>query len=329
MPLLKLTEYLQINALKRSMKTSEIIAFGFLLSAFFACDQGTSKTLDSPTQGEISVSIDDSYTPIMEAELYAFHSFYKYAKIHAQYKPEGEAVKDLLNDSARLVVMSRELTDNEKSVFEKINLHPKSLKIAYDAVAIIVHPANKDTMLTMSKLKAIISGSDSTWKQVNNKSSLGKISIVFDHKNSGNARFIQEKFLQQNPFPKNCFAAKSNKEVVDYVAANKDAIGVIGVNWISDKDDTLMLGFLKKIKVVALASSDAAEMPYDYYQPYQAYIQQGTYPLCRNVYIVSREARAGLGTGFAAFVAGDKGQRIILKSGLVPATAPIRIINIK
>ncbi len=311
------------------MKTSKIIVFAFLLSAFFACDQGTSKTLDSPTQGEISVSIDDSYTPIMEAELYAFHSFYKYAKIHAKYKPEGEAVKDLLNDSARLVVMSRELTDNEKRVFEKINLHPSTLKIAYDAVAIIVHPNNKDTMLTMNKLKAIISGSDSTWKQVNSKSSLGKISIVFDHKSSGNARFIQEQFLQKNAFPKNCFAAKSNKEVVDYVAENKDAIGVIGVNWISDKDDTLMLGFLKKIKVVALASSDAAEVPYDYYQPYQAYIQQGTYPLCRNVYIVSREARAGLGTGFAAFVAGDKGQRIILKSGLVPATAPIRIINIK
>jgi phosphate transport system substrate-binding protein len=50
--------------------------------------------------------------------------------------------------------------------------------------------------------------------------------------------------------------------------------------------------------------------------------------LYRTVYIISREARAGLGSGFTAFVAGDKGQRIILKSGLVPATAPIRIVEI-
>jgi len=310
------------------MNISKSILFCFFCSAFFACDQSVSAPLDTPTQGEINISIDDSYTPIMEAELYAFHSFYKYAKIIAHYKPEGEAVKDLLNDSVRLVVMSRELTASEKNVFEKINLHPKTLKIAYDAVAIIVHPANKDTNLTMNKLKSIISGVDSTWKQVNTHSHLEKITVVFDNKSSGNARFIQEKFLGSNPFPKNCFAAKSNKEVVDYVSENKNAIGVIGVNWISDKDDTLMLGFLKKINVVALASSDVAVIPDDYYKPYQAYIQQGTYPLCRNVYIVSREARAGLGTGFSAFVAGDKGQRIILKSGLVPATAPIRLIHL-
>ena len=311
------------------MKKIKSILYCFLSLAFIACNEASSTVLDTPTSGEITISIDDSYTPILEAELYAFHSFYKYAKITAQYKAEAEAVKDLLMDSARIVVMSRELNANEKQVFEKINLHPKTLKIAYDAVAVIVHPANKDTMLTMSQLKAIVSGVHSSWEQVNAKSSLGKIAVVFDHQGSGNARFIQEQFLGKNPFPKNCFAAKSNKEVVDYVSENKNAIGVIGVNWISDRDDTLMRGFLKKIKVLALANSDAAIAPDDYYQPYQAYIQQGTYPLCRNVYIVSREARAGLGTGFAAFVAGDKGQRIILKSGLVPATAPIRIINIK
>ena len=311
------------------MKKIKFITFNFFLLAFLACNPNdTSKPLNTPTQGEIHISVDDSYTPIIEAELYAFHSFYKYAKISAHYKPEGEAVKDLLNDSVKMVIMSRELTKNELHVFEKINLHPTTLKIAYDAVAIIIHPDNKDSLLTMNQLKDIVSGKKMMWKQVYPQSSLAEISVVFDHKSSGNARLIQEKFIGTASFPKNCFAANSNKEVVDYVTANKGAIGVIGFNWISDRDDTLMLGLLKKIKVVALAVSDTAVGSEEYYKPCQDYIKQGVYPLCRNVYMVSREARAGLGTGFAAFVAGDKGQRIILKSGLVPVTIPPRVIQI-
>ncbi|MCX6181116.1 MAG: substrate-binding domain-containing protein [Bacteroidetes bacterium] len=306
------------------MKKIKFIAFNFFLLTLLACNEEVSKPLDNPTQGEISISVDDSFTPIIEAELYAFHSFYKYAKINARYKPEGEAIKDLLNDSAHLIVMSRELNKKELQYFESIKLHPSTLQIAYDALAVIVHPDNSDAALSMNQMKDIVSGQKTNWNQLNAKSSSGEIEVVFDHKSSGNARLIQETFLGTVTFPKNCFAANSNREVVDYVAANKGAIGFIGFNWISDRDDTLMLGLLKKIKVVALSAAETKE----YYIPCQDYIKQGVYPLCRKVYIVNREARAGLGTGFAAFVAGDKGQRIILKSGLVPVTLPPRLIQI-
>jgi phosphate transport system substrate-binding protein len=52
------------------------------------------------------------------------------------------------------------------------------------------------------------------------------------------------------------------------------------------------------------------------------------YPLTRDVVIISREIGTGLGTGFISFAASDKGQRIVLKSGLVPVTMPVRIVNI-
>ncbi len=67
----------------------------------------------------------------------------------------------------------------------------------------------------------------------------------------------------------------------------------------------------------------------DYLQPYKAYILMKKYPLSRTVYIISREGRTGLGSGFLAYVASDKGQRIVLKSGLVPATAPVRLVELK
>jgi len=45
--------------------------------------------------------------------------------------------------------------------------------------------------------------------------------------------------------------------------------------------------------------------------------------------VINREYFSGLGTGFAQFIAGEKGQRIFLKSGLVPAQMPIRLVEVK
>jgi phosphate transport system substrate-binding protein len=66
-----------------------------------------------------------------------------------------------------------------------------------------------------------------------------------------------------------------------------------------------------------------------FYKPFQGYIADGSYPLIRDVFVICRESTAGLGSGFASFVAGDVGQRIILKSGLVPATMPLRLVHVK
>lgn len=298
---------------------------GLLL--LFGCNYngGQPQYDDLPTRGEINIAVDESYQLLFDTEIYTFQSFYKYAKINASYKPESEAVKDLLNDSVRLAVMSRELTDNEKKYFEEKKLIPRVTKIAVDAVALIVNHNNPDTSFTLDQIRSLFSGKDTLWNQINSNRNADPVRIVFDNSGSGNARFIKETILKGEAFPRNCFAVKSNPEVIAYVNENPNAIGVIGVNWISDNDDSLSVNFLKKVKVVGVSNGKTKE----FYKPYQAYMQLGDYPFCRNVYIISREARAGLATGFASFVAGDKGQRIILKSGLVPAIAPVRIIEVK
>lgn len=293
-----------------------------------ACNR-EGKIEDTPTSGTIKISVDEAFEPIIDSHIYAFQKFYKYAKVHPSYKSEAETVKDLLQDSARLVVISRPLTTAEKEVFAQQTITPRITKIAIDGVALITHPGNTDTTFTMEELRGIFSGKVTSWKQLDPKSKLSDITIVFDNTGSSTARYITDSVTNKQPLPKNTFAAKTNKALVDYVAKTPNALGVIGVNWISDFDDTTAIGFLRKVKVAAVSNNPDKEVTDSYVQPFQGYLAQGSYPLRRNVYIVSREARAGLGTGFASFVAGDKGQRIILKSGLVPATMPVRIISIK
>ncbi|MGE5353051.1 MAG: PstS family phosphate ABC transporter substrate-binding protein [Acidobacteriota bacterium] len=298
----------------------------FILSFLFGCRSENPKESDTPTTGEITISVDETFKPVIDSQIDTFEKIYQYAKIKVNYRPEAETMADLLSDSARLVILTRKFTKEEQSYFEKREIVPIVRKITYDAIAIIVNNANTDTNWTMQQFRDVMSGKISRWSALGAGSSLSGIQIVFDNQNSSTVRYVKEK-INNSPLAKNTFAVKDNPSVVDYVSKNRNAVGIIGVNWISNREDTLTHGFLKKIKVVALAS-DTAQAG-EYYQPYQAYIAQKVYPLWREVYVLSGEARAGLGSGFISFLASDRGQRIFLKAGLVPATMPVRLVEIR
>ncbi|MBB6612925.1 substrate-binding domain-containing protein [Pontibacter sp. Tf4] len=303
-----------------------LLAMG--VAALVGCNNSGNAPTDTPTSGKISISVDESFQPIIETQVSTFEGIYKYADITANYRPEGQVVKDLLNDSTRIAVLSRELTPEEKEVFDKKQLVPRYTKIAIDAIAIIVNRNNPDSLLTLEQLRNVFDGKVKSWQQLNGKSNLKDITIVFDNNNSSTARYVKDSLTTNHTLPQNTFASDSHKALIDYVTQNENALGVIGVNWISDLDDTTAIGFQKRIKVVGISTDPAPLSTESYYQPYQAYIAQGKYPLLRYLYIISTEGRTGLGTGFAAYVAGDKGQRIILKSGLVPATMPVRVVGL-
>lgn len=300
----------------------------FLLIAGYGCgDNSSKKPLDNTTSGEINIVADETLMPLVDAEEYAFEGIYNKATIHADYLPEAEAINYMLNDSGRLVVAARELTEQEKAVFKEMKIIPRVTKIAEDAIALIVNKANKDTMINLVQLKKIVRGELNSWKELDSKSSVASIKFVFDNKNSSTVRYMQELAGVKELSKEKVYALKSNEEVISYVKENRDAIGVIGVNWVSDRDDSATQQFLKEVTIMNVAEIAGATED-EYYKPYQVYIAQKKYPLCRSVYMISREARAGLGTGFTAFVAGDKGQRIVLKMGLLPATAPVRIVEV-
>lgn len=308
-----------------------IIIILFIPFLYSGCGRNAAnESTDTATYGSIKIAADESYLPIVQAQIDVFEALYPYAHITPIYKPEGGAFNELLRDSVRLVVAGRLLTADEKAVFEKAKITPRINKVAIDAVAVVVNNENSDSMLTVKQLEKILKGEYINWQQVSGKKNLkGDIKIVFDNSNSGNLRYMVDTFACDSSHIKQYFSAGGNKQVIDFVASNKNAMGIIGVNWISDGDDSTARSFTKAVKVVALSAVESPTSLENYYQPYQAYIATGKYPLSRNLYIISREARVGLGTGFASFVASDRGQKIILKAGLVPGTVPLRIVNLK
>jgi len=305
-----------------------------LLALLSSCNgpDGKPEPTDTPTSGDVSIVVDESYTMLFDTELYTFQSLYKNAHVHAKFLPEDQALQALMTDSAKVAVINRPLNADEKKQFEARNLFPIETKIAEDAIAFVVNRENPDTNFSPEQLIEIMSGKDTTWKQINQKSALNGIRIIFDNPSSANARYISA-FSKSQHLPSTAFAVKSNPEVIEYVNKKRNALGVVSVNWISDRDDSISRGFLKKIKVIGFSKPGATGFSKPgtdekYYKPYQAYIKTKEYPFCRDVYMINRQTRAGLGMGFVSFVAGDQGQRIILKMGLIPAIAPTRLVEI-
>jgi phosphate transport system substrate-binding protein len=318
---------MMMNNLKRNyvLIISAVFAFMFLTG----CSGNGNKVKETATSGNIKIAVDEAYQLLFDTEIYTFESFYKYAKINPLYKPEGEAIDLFMKDSVRFVVSSRKLTDAEDKLLRSQKYIPKTEKICYDALAFIINKENLDSQLLYNSVKDIFTGKITKWSDIDPKSALGDLIVVFDNNKSSNTRLIREEFGLTNNFPSNCFAVKSNTEVLSYVEKNKNSIGIISVNWISDKNDSVSHRFLKNIRVVALGSIANTDGTGDFYKPYVGNIADGSYPLTREVYIINRETFTGLGTGFVSFIAHDKGQRIILKSGLVPATMPLRYVELK
>jgi phosphate transport system substrate-binding protein len=303
------------------MKT-KLLAGCFMAFAVLSCSSKKNEVKDGPTTGNITLGVDESFQRVVEAEKVAFRDNYHFANINLQFKPENEAIADLLNDKVRGVIVTRELTDAEKTVFTREKIAYRSFKFAADGIALLVHSSNQDTLIGLDQLKALLSGQQKSWKSIGS-SRAGDVELVVDKANSSNIKFLVDLFSLGNG-GLSVSAAGSNKAVIEYVKSHPNAIGIIGSNWISDGDNPTSLGFIRSVNVMSVAKESNLPKA-EYYQPFGYNLALKKYPLRREVKIILKESYLGLGTGFVNYVCGDMGQLIVLKSGLIPLTRPITI----
>jgi phosphate transport system substrate-binding protein len=288
---------------------------------------GKKGTNETPTRGNIRIIADESFQPLIETEVYTFTHIYSSANIKPVYKPEYDVINDFMNDSAKVVVTSKKLTDYQIQTLRDTLIVARTTTYAYDALALITNKGNTDSLIKYSTVKDIFTGKIKSWKDVNEKSKFSEINVIFDNNKSGNIRYFKELFNIKDSLGKNFFAVKSNEEVINYVSKNPNALGIVSVNWISDKDDSLTMSFVKKINVLAVSQQFVNDG--SYYRPQPGFIYDKSYPFVREIYLISRETFSGLGSGFINWACGEQGQRVVLKSGLVPATMPIRLVQMK
>jgi len=299
------------------MKKFTLIPYVFFLSfilVFFACNQTNNQKNNDETilKGSTSILVDETLLPIIADQVEVFESLYAGSKIKLIAKSEAESVLALAKDTSKIAILSRKLNPEEEKVFESKKITPRTTVFAIDAIAFISNKRNKDTLVALQDVVDFMKGnSDSNIK-----------GLVFDNPNSSSVRYMNElSGLKEMP-SKGIFSFKTNEEVIQFVSQNDGMIGIVGVNWLM-QPSLKMQPIVDKVNLISVKGIGKTA----YYAPTQNNLAEGKYPLARDLYIINCQGYSGLGMGFASFIAGDIGQRIILKSGLLPIKIPGR--NIK
>lgn len=297
------------------MKNLRLLLSVLFVIALASC-QTKQAEKESYTSGREQILVDESFAPIIEDQAFLFQSTYPKAKLDLVLKSEIELLNLFLSDSIQVAIISRLLKEDERKHFESKNIKIRVNRFAIDGIALISHNSSKYVNVDVLDIIKILKGEPSALQ-----------SLVFDNANSSTVRYFKElASIDQLPST-GIYALKSNADVIKYVNDNPGSIGVVGVNWMVQPPVELEsivadLKILGVKNVAGQAGSDA------YYKPNQNDIALGMYPLTRSLYVVNCEGGAGLGTGFASFIAGERGQRIVLKSGLLPDSIPSREINV-
>ena len=299
--------------MKKSLIVTALILSVFLI--LLACNQTNKQVNVNETilKGKTKILVDETFKPVIEDQIMIFESKYD-AKISLLAKSETEVILALVKDTANIAVLSRTLTPIELKIFENKKITPRITKIATDAIAFIANKKNNDTIIALQDIVEFMQG----------KSKQDIKGLVFDNPNSSSVRYMNE-LAGLKTIPKSgIYSFKTNEEVIKFVAENEGMIGILGVNWLMQP----ALNMVETVKSVQVLSVKGIGKK-DYFAPTQNNIAEGKYPLIRDLFIINCQGYSGLGMGFASFVAGDIGQRIILKSGLLPVKMPGRNIVIR
>ncbi len=304
------------------------------------------------TEGSATIYCDDGFRNVLDEEIEVFEYQYPNSSIIPFYVSETDALDSLLANATQAVITTKELSKDEiafmKSKFKRI---VRQQCIAVDAVALITNKDNPVSALSMEDIKGILDGSISKWSQLASNDTT-TIKLVFDNAGSSTVSYMREKFLapgkniSDNP---NAFAQKSNAQVFDVVKQDKNAIGIISVNWLGDdlsvakkipmdkrmeaykvENDTVATNLTTEVNILKV-SNPTADNDYDAtaYKPYQAYIFSGEYPLYRKVYFISTAKKSTVLNSFYVFVTSFVGQKIISKTGILPYHMSSRVVNLQ
>lgn len=291
-----------------------VLAIVILVGVFASCKNEvkneTTEIKEAYDRGAVEMYVESSIFPIVEDINAVFKSEYPLSDIQLKMFSQNEILNALVTDKNRLAVVPKEFTKDELEVF-KGKVVPKITPIAKDAILFITQNSVTDTLIKYQDVLDIFKGKKETDKV-----------LVFHDVNSALVRKVKED-AKVKEISQNVYYTETIEEIVDYLNKNTKAIGVVGINWML-QPGTELKERIKDLRSLYVFNDSLKQ----YFSPSQSTIADNTYPLVRTINIVDLQGKQGLGTGFGSFAASDKGQRIVLKSGLMPVKLPKREINI-
>jgi phosphate transport system substrate-binding protein len=284
------------------MKNFNKILF-FILSfaiIFISCKERS----ETPIKGNLTCYVDESLYNLIKAERDTFVATYKNTKVDLVSVKSREGIAAALNGEAKMFVSSRMMNKEEQDFYDKIKPQIKAYKFCYDGVVPIVKKNEPAENIKLDDIKKLLVGELKSYK------------IFIPERNSGIYEYLKTVMLE-NKEPVNISVVKSEEEVIEKVKTINKALGFIGLNSFQEN---------KGVKILEVGKSVKGRDELLFYYPYIAYLVSENYPLLRLTAVFVNDY-GGVATGFTSFLTSNKGQEIVAKNNLGPATVPVKIVQ--
>ena len=223
----------------------------------------------------------------------------------------GTGIAALLSRTCDIAQSSRQITEEERAKAREAGLDVQEFTVALDGLAVIVHPSNPLSELTVEQLSNIFTGSTTEWKKMGGAD--GKILVLSRERNSGtHVYFLEHVVRRGNPMGSEEFAPTvlmlpSSQAIADEVAESPLAIGYVGLGYVSEA---------QKVLAVSRQAGESA------LRPTVETVVSGSYPIARPLYFYTPSAPAGTVKQFIDFVLSPPGQQIALDLDFVAVHPP-------
>lgn len=289
-----------------------IVCFVTLLLSTVSCTI-ESKESEQSTLQSLKGYVDPSWSELVGAYQSTYNALNTYTKVELRDTAEGIAIQQFLKGNVPLVFVSHRL---DASIIESLIKQKKYIRIdtiGYDAVACIVPNSMKIDSLSEEDIRAIFLGEmNSKIKQVYLNGSATSI-----------LSFLEEKYGKSQQ-KSHLYSAGADELLIDKIAHSDNAIGFLSSKSFSNLASNKTVLNLNKVKVIPIYVGDSKA-----YYPDQSSLFTNEYPLKRTLYAILYDRVDGLGTAFVNFMISERGQRLMLKEGLLPHHMPSRKVSLE
>ncbi len=280
------------------MMKSKLMFLGILSFLLISCSKKKENHKYDYNKGDLTILVDESFKSVTEALAEAYTINYPDSNVKVVVKKEDFAFLDLLHQKAKLIVMSRDLSLEEKSEYERITqLKFNPAKFAADGVVFIVPKSSARESLSYEEIASELASDDKD--------------LIFDGTNSGNLNFVAQTY-HKKPADLKFSIIRGNENIVYQLNKYPNKIGVISLNTISRPYSAEAEKLRSMIKILPITKDGKS------YEPSQENLKKMVYPFTRVLYFLSDEGGFGIANGVMRYSCTQLGQMVVEKEGLQP-----------
>lgn len=227
----------------------------------------------------------------------------------------GTGIASLLNGTANIANISRELNISEIENANRLNIVPTKNIVALDAIAVIVNPENKVDSLTIEQLRDIFSGKITNWKFVGG---IDKEISLFGRENSSGTYEFMKEYVLHDKIKKVFYDFAPSTQVLQGTAAltvsirkDQHAIGYGSLGYFAKKRGVKILKIVNDLTGLSVNLMKNNNIDY-------SVIWSGKYPLSRYLYCYTDGKANKEVNEFIRFVTSEAGQKIIMDMEYIP-----------